>query len=185
MPRKLEKEPDVDPPNEWFDEVRKRSEEIGVSKLCIEACAPRTAATALWMMAQGVSNKQISKRTGLSYGAINGLAWRHVDTLETKRKEFSQKYAIAAQTFTDLLFDKAEQLADNPDQLINISPDKLALTVGIMTDKAAQLSGMAGVVIEHRKGASISDAAKVISDAKARIAAKLRDGSIEAEIIPV
>jgi hypothetical protein len=42
---------------------------------------------------------------------------------------------------------------------------------------------MAGVVIEHRKGASISDAAKVISEAKARIAAKLRDGAIDAEII--
>jgi len=183
MPRKLEQPPDVEPPPEWFDEVRKRSEELGISYKCIESCAPRTAATALWMKAQGVSNKQISKRTGLSYGAINGLSWRHADTLETKRKEFSQKYAIAAQTFTDLLFDKAEQLAENPEQLVNISPDKLALTVGIMTDKAAQLSGMAGVVIEHRKGASISDAAKVISDARARIAAKLRDGAIDAEIV--
>jgi hypothetical protein len=183
MNRKLEEPKDLNPPDEWFDEVRKRAEEQGVTHQCIEACAPRTAATALWMKAQGVSNKQVSRRTGLSYGAINGLCWRHADTLETKRKEFSQKYAIAAQTFTDLLFDKAEQLADNPDQLINISPDKLALTVGIMTDKAAQLSGMAGVVIEHRKGASISDAAKVISEAKARIAAKLRDGAIDAEII--
>jgi len=183
MPRKLEKPPDVEPPQEWFDEVRRRAEDMGVDGRCIEACAPRTAATVLWMKAQGVSNKQVSKRTGLSYGAINGLCWRHADTLETKRKEFSQKYAIAAQTFTDLLFDKAEQLAENPDQLVNISPDKLALTVGIMTDKAAQLSGMAGVVIEHRKGASISDAAKVISEARARIASKIRDGAIDAQII--
>jgi len=38
-------------------------------------------------------------------------------------------------------------------------------------------------VIEHRKGASISDAAKVISEARARIASKIRDGAIDAQII--
>lgn len=184
MPRKLEQKPELEPPPEWFDEVRRRSEDSPTGYKCIEAMAPRTAAIALWMKAQGVSNKQVSKRTGLSYAAINGLCWRHSDTLETKRKEFSQKYAIAAQTFTDLLFDKADQLAENPEQLITISPDKLALTVGIMTDKAAQLSGMAGVVIEHRKGASISDAAKVIFDAKARIAEKIRGTAIDVEIVP-
>jgi hypothetical protein len=43
---------------------------------------------------------------------------------------------------------------------------------------------MAGVVIEHRKGASISDAAKVIFDAKARIAAKIRGTAIDVEIVP-
>jgi hypothetical protein len=31
MQRKLEKPPDVEPPPEWFDEVRKRSEELGIS----------------------------------------------------------------------------------------------------------------------------------------------------------
>ena len=82
-----------------------------------------------------------------------------------------------------MLFQKAEQLADDPDQLKNISPDRLALTVGIMTDKATQLAGMAGVVIEHRKGASIEDAAIMIAQAKARIANKIKDQAIEAEII--
>ena len=72
---------------------------------------------------------------------------------------------------------------DNPDELAKISPDKLAVTVGILTDKAAQLTGMASSIVEHRKGASLDDAAKMIFDAKARIASKIKEDAIEAEIL--
>jgi hypothetical protein len=135
---------------EFMEQIRERAKHL--SRSCVEVHHPHVAAKALWMLAQGAKIRDIAAITSLGHASIRALEWRHNDTLETKRKEFSQKYAIAAQTFTDLLFDKAEQLADNPEQLVSISPDKLALTVGIMTDKAAQLSGMAGVVIEHRKG---------------------------------
>jgi hypothetical protein len=43
---------------------------------------------------------------------------------------------------------------------------------------------MANTVIEHRSGASIEDAAKMIEDAKKRVAEKLRDQAIEAEVVP-
>jgi hypothetical protein len=55
--------------------------------------------------------------------------------------------------------------------------------VGILTDKAAQLTGMASSIVEHRKGASLDDAAKMIFDAKARIASKIKEDAIEAEIL--
>ena len=93
------------------------------------------------------------------------------------------RYAIAAQDYTDLLFERSQQLFDNPDELAKISPDKLAVTVGILTDKAAQLTGMASSIVEHRKGASIDDAAKMIFDAKARIASKIKNDAIDVEII--
>lgn len=93
------------------------------------------------------------------------------------------RYAIAAQEYTDLLFERATQLYDDPDSLAKISPEKLAITVGILTDKAAQLTGMATTVVEHRKGASLDDAAKMISEVRTRIANKIREGAIDAEII--
>jgi hypothetical protein len=80
------------------------------------------------------------------------------------------------------LFDKADRLAENPELLDAISPDRLALTVGIMTDKAAQLSGMAGTIIEVRKGVTVDDAAKMINEAKQRIANKVKREAIEAQV---
>ena len=136
-------------------------------------------------MAQGVPNYIICKEVGMDLKTIVRLKWQHGDTLDTKRKEFSRSYAQAAEVYTDLLLDKAEQLGSDPEALAKISPEKLALTVGIMTDKAAQLSGMAGVIIEHRKGPSIDDAAQAIAAAKQRIADKIRNQAIDAETIIV
>jgi hypothetical protein len=169
-------------PAEWFQEVLERAKAHGDRKR-VEYWNPQGAAKALWGLAQGKSYSAIAKDTGIDRKTVRELEWRHEDTLETKRKDFSRKYAIAAEEYTDLLFQKAEQLAEDPEQLKNISPDRLALTVGIMTDKATQLAGMAGVVIEHRKGASIEDAAIMIAQAKSRIANRIKEQAIEVEII--
>ena len=165
----------------WFLEVKERAKLSPGN--CVEHYAPNKAAMALWLAAQGARITDIQKKTGLGRETIRGLQWRHNDTLETKRKEFSMRYAIAAQDYTDLLFERSQQLFDNPEELAKISPDKLAVTVGILTDKAAQLTGMATTVVEHRKGASLDDAAKMILDAKARIASKIKESAIEAEIV--
>lgn len=165
----------------WFLEVQERARLNPGT--CVEHYAPNKAAMALWLAAQGARISDIQKKTGLGRETIRGLQWRHNDTLETKRKEFSMRYAIAAQDYTDLLFERSQQLFDNPEELAKISPDKLAVTVGILTDKAAQLTGMASSIVEHRKGASLDDAAKMISEARTRIADKIRKGAIEAEIV--
>lgn len=165
---------------DFMEKVRERAKELPGG--CIEKRHPHVAAKALWMLSQGAPVAAISRVTSLGHSAIRSLEWRHNDTLETKRKEFSQKYAMAAAEYTDLLFEKAEQLAKDPDQLAKISPEKLALTVGIMTDKAAQLSGMASVTVEHRRGPSIDDAAKMIAEAKMKIANKVRSEAIDAEL---
>jgi len=165
----------------WFLEVQERAKLSPGN--CVEHYAPNKAAMALWLAAQGARISEIRDKTGLGRETIRGLQWRHNDTLETKRKEFSMRYAIAAQDYTDLLFERSQQLFDNPEELAKISPDKLAVTVGILTDKAAQLTGMASSIVEHRKGASLDDAAKMISEARTRIADKIRERAIEAEIV--
>jgi len=165
----------------WFLEVQERAK--SQSPNTVEHYAPNKAALALWLLAQGARLTDIRKNTGLSREVIRSLEWRHNDTLETKRKEFSMRYAIAAQEYTDLLFERSQQLFDTPEELAKISPDKLALTVGILTDKAAQLTGMASTIVEHRKGPSLDDAAKMIAEAKNRIANKVKSEAVDAEIV--
>ena len=175
------KAPIVECPPEFVAEIMKRADESGLP--LIERRNPNAAAAALWMLCQGLPRTRIREQTGLSLACINRLGFRHSDTLESKRKDFAMAYAQAAQTYTDLAMDKAERLMDNPELLDQISPDKLALTVGIFTDKAAQLSGMASAIVEYRKGASVEDAAKVIEEARARIAEKIKSQAIEAEVV--
>jgi hypothetical protein len=161
---------------ELIEELQRRALELHpegmVGKPPVELSKPQQAATAIWLRSQGVTFKEIERRTGLKFDTVRALCWRQQDTLETKRKEFSRRYAQVAETFTDLMFEKAQRMLDNPEQLDALSPDRLAMTVGIMTDKAAQLSGMAGTIIEHRKGASIEDAEAFIKQARARVAAR-------------
>ena len=164
--------------SEWFLEVKERAKSM--HRNSIEHYAPEKAAVALFMLSQGTRISEICEKAGIGRDVIRGLEWRHNDTLETKRKEFSMRYAIAAQEYTDLLFARAEQLHNDPDSLAKISPEKLAITVGILTDKAAQLTGMATTVVEHRKGASLDDAANLINEARSRIA---KGKVIEAETV--
>lgn len=174
-----------DCPPEWYDEVKQRQIESGARANSIEFTKPKECAVALWRMATGVAQWRIAEETGLNLKTVVSLRWRHSDTLDSRRKEISRSYAQCADVFTDLLMEKARQIGEDPEALAKISPEKLALTIGIMTDKAAQLSGMAGVIIEHRKGPSIDDAAQAIAAAKARIADKIRATAIEAEVIEV
>lgn len=172
-----------DCPPEWYEAVRQRAIEAGCGPSSSELVKPKKCAIALWRLAQGVAQWRIAEETGLNLKTIVRLKWQHGDTLDTRRKEFSRNYAQAADAFTDLLMEKAEQLGRDPEALAKLSPEKLALTVGIMTDKAAQLSGMAGVIIEHRKGPSIEDASQAIAAARARIADKIRAQAIDVETI--
>jgi hypothetical protein len=92
------------------------------------------------------------------------------------------RYAMAAMEYTDLLFKKAEQLYDDPEQLAQVSPEKLATTVGIMQDKSSMLSGHTGEV-GKKEGLSIEDALVLIEASRKKIAEKAQNKVIEAEVI--
>jgi len=149
----------------------------------IENQDPFRASVAMWRLAQGVSMNRVSEETGFKRRTLRDLAIRHQSTLSDQKARFAAMYAQAASEYTELLFEKVDRMHENPEQLDQLSPDRLALTVGIMTDQAAKLSGMASSIIEHRKGASIEDASEMIAAAKARIAEKLRSQAIEAEVL--
>lgn len=171
-------------PGEWLIEAQRRAEECShKNALTLELRDPPVAARILWMLAQGVPKLRIHQATGVCRKVIARMAWDNRETLETKKKEFSREYAIVAESYKDLLLEKAAQLEDDPEQLKAISPDKLAITMAIATDKAMLLAGMASTVVEFRKGASIDDAAKMIAEARARVANKLKSEAIDAEVI--
>lgn len=149
----------------------------------VENQDPFKASIAMWRMAQGVSLNRVSQESGFCRRTLRDLAIRHQSTLADQKAVFAAMYAQAANEYTELLFEKVDRIQNDPAQLDAISPDRLALTVGIMTDQAAKLSGMASTIIEHRQGASIADASEMIAAAKARIAEKLRNTAIEAEVI--
>jgi hypothetical protein len=160
--------------------IRERAKDL--PKNCAENCKPDVAAKALWLLAQGANFPDIRRITGLSHETIRRLEWSHSDTLEQKRKHFSMRYAMAAMEYTDLLFKKAEQLYDDPEQLAQVSPEKLATTVGIMQDKASSLAGHTGEV-NKKEGLSIEDALVLIEASRKKIAEKAQNKVIEAEVI--
>lgn len=149
----------------------------------METMDPKRAATVVWLASQGLTTGQIVKMVKIDKLTVLRLKVRNGDLMEDIRKKMSIEYSRAAVAYTDLMMEKAERLMDAPEKLDDISPDKLAMTVGIMTDKAAQCAGMASTVIEHRGGASISDAQKIILEAQARIADRMKANVIEAEVV--
>jgi len=185
-PGTINKKMDIAPVIECPVEFVMKVQELGetATRACLERVKPAKAALILWRLAQGISVRRIIEETGACRKTIRGLQLRLRQPLSEQKARFAALYAQAANEYTELLFEKADRLWENPEQLDNISPDRLAVTVGIMTDHASRLSGMASSVIEHRTGASIEDAAKMIEDAKKRIAEKLRESAIEAEVIP-
>lgn len=167
----------------FMDAIRERAKSLPPH--CVEHTKPDVAAKAMWLLAQGAPYTEIRRITRLDHETIRRLEWDHTSTLEEKRKQFSTRYAMAAMEYTDLLFKKAEQLSENPEQLALVQPDKLATVVGIMQDKASQLAGVSSSEVDKKSGLSIEDARALIEAASQRIASKKNgtDKVIEAEVM--
>jgi len=126
----------------------------------------------------------LPKKTGISRAYYSHVGMAHNDTLETKRKEFSMRYAIARREYTDLLFERAEsQLFDDPDALA----ENLAWEAGYYGGSAygiklPSLQAWRLRWLEHRKGRALTMPARMISEAKARIASKIKESAIDVEI---
>ncbi len=161
----------------FMDAIKDRAKDLPSNS--IENTKPDVAVKALWLLSQGAPYTEIRRITRLSHETIRRLEWDHNTTLEKKRKEFSTRYAMAAMEYTDLLFMKAERIHDNPDLLDDISPEKLATTVGIMQDKSSSLAGISDSGANKKEGLSIEDALVLIEASKQRRANKV----IEAEVV--
>ena len=160
----------------FMDAIKDRAKDLPSNS--IENTKPDVAVNALWLLSQGAPYTEIRRITRLSHETIRRLEWDHNTTLEKKRKEFSTRYAMAAMEYTDLLFMKAERIHDNPDLLDEISPEKLATTVGIMQDKSSSLAGITDAGVGQKAGLSIEDALVLIEASKQKRAQKVIDAEV-------
>lgn len=160
----------------FMDAIKDRAKDLPSNS--IENTKPDVAVKALWLLSQGAPYTEIRRITRLSHETIRRLEWDHNTTLEKKRKEFSTRYAMAAMEYTDLLFMKAERIHDNPDLLDDISPEKLATTVGIMQDKSSSLAGITDAGVGQKAGLSIEDALVLIEASKQKRAQKVIDAEV-------
>jgi len=163
----------------FFAAIKERGKSLPPN--CLENTKPHVAAKALWMLTEGASLREVSEVTGVGHETSRRLMLDHKDTYESQQKIAAVRYAMAAQEYVDRVFEWSEMAAADPDMLKKVSPDKLAMTAGILQDKSLTLSGQATSVVEHRKGKSIEEAMELIAEARARVANQKK--VIDAEVI--
>lgn len=168
----------------FFAEVQERATALGCQPTSLVIRNPHKAAHCLWLYAQGVSKQKIAEIVGITRNTVRDLCFDHRDTVDVQRKRMSGIYLQVANEYVNLLYKRAEQLEDDPDMLATISPDKLAVTVGIMTDQHSKLAGLNTLTIEHKKGATIEDAKAYLDEIKKIVANRAaKSEAIEAEIV--
>lgn len=149
-----------------------------------EIRAPEKAAHALYLLNEtDIPKYKIETIVGLPGVDLGRLMFHRPEIWEKRRPRLAAELAGTAEQLVDLMQDKIASLKADPSKLDEEGLKDIALSIGIVTDKAATFNGMATAVVEHRSGPSIDDARQAIEDAKARAAAKLKSFSQEAEII--
>lgn len=165
----------------FLADIKERGKELPPN--CLENTKPHVAAKALWMLAAGQSLREVNRVTQVGHETCRRLMTDHKDTYDTQQKRAALRYAMGAQEFIDRLFEWSEEAANDREMLKKISPDKLAMTAGILQDKALTLSGQANTVVEHRSGKSIEEALEEIKAAKGRVLEKKKELAVDAEIV--
>ena len=165
----------------WMKRVEERAAVPGASKNMLEINQPHIAIKALMMLEERIAARDIMKELGCNWQIVNALRVRHSDTIQERRKEFSRNFASVAYQGMEAMAKKFDRMMEDDDLLDKASLKDIAIATGIATDKGMALDGMATVTIEHRRGPSIDDAAKMIAEARARIAAS--STTLEAEIV--
>lgn len=165
----------------WQKEVEKMAASGEHQNHIMEVTKPYKAIAILMMLEEGQPMSRIVEKFNTNNNAIINLRTRHTVPMKERRAIFSRLYSVAAESLAYLLIKKADILTHDEDALKETSLKDIALGMGIATDKAAMLDGMATQTIEVRRGASVSDAARFISEAKARAAEKAK--VIDAEVI--
>lgn len=149
----------------------------------IERRNPQLAAEILWKLSLGKSRLQVMRETGVTMETLRRLVEDNSHTVDEKRKQLASIYGAEAQRYIGLLQKKADLLEDDDEALKNTPPDKLAVVIGILTDHYNKLTGNNTITIEHKKGATIEDAQKWQDELRAKLAQKVRNSAIEAEVI--
>jgi hypothetical protein len=132
----------------------------------LEVQKPSECALAMKMLARGSTYKEILGETGIGYQAISKLRVRHEDAIAVRRHQAADEAEQLTDTYREVLRRKADMLLGDEGALGKLNPKDAALTIGILTDKAASLRGEATAVVEHRKAISLEDAQAYIDSIK-------------------
>ena len=143
-----------------------------------EVREPEKCALALEMLANGETYVAVEAATGIRRQTLVSLRYRHSDAIGVRRERAADDAEHMAERYRAILEQKAEQLEGDGEALARVNPKDLALTYGILRDKASTLRGDASSVVEHKKGLSLEDARKMIEEAQKRV----RNEAIEVEV---
>jgi len=124
---------------------------------------------ALEMLANGETYAAIEGATGINRKTLVSLKYRHSDAIEVRRERAADDAEHMAERYRAILEEKASMLEGDREMLGKVNPKDLALTYGILRDKASTLRGDATSVIEHKRGVSLEDAKKALEEAQKRI----------------
>jgi len=161
-------------------QVAERARELGHAGMALEVRDPARAAIVLEMRSRNVPFMHIRKATGIDPKTVLRLEQDHKETLEGWRKRAARQLAETADLARNALNEKLVSILEDPELMAATKVSEIAVAMGVSTDKSMALAGVPGVVIEHKKGASVDDAMKAIAEAKARVAGRIKDASVDA-----
>ena len=167
----------------WYARVKDVADTDGVKTNGLERTDPPKAVKILMMLEEFASTREISAACHTNNNTIFRIRARHSEGMQERREEFSRRFSVITEMASDALAKKLNMILEDDEELKKTPMKDIALTMAISADKAAQADGMPTVTIEHRKGASIGDAMAAITEARARVAGKIREEAQEAEII--
>lgn len=151
----------------------------------VENLVPHKAALALVLKAEGQSIRSVMRQTGLSAATISRLGWHHAANLDAKRAELSIAFAVVADKARQATSEKLDMILGDEEQMKAARLNDLAITAGIMTEKAVMLSGGSPVKIETERGPTLEDAIAFKAEILSRLARAKASGAIEAEVVTV
>lgn len=185
---------DLSAPDRWADEserthwrsvVAERLDSLrtsGKTKInVLEGKDPEKAAQALYMIAEGASSHKVAKKLGLTRITVDRLRYNNVYELSKRRADLADRFTGLAEQLAIVTEQKLELLREDEDQLKNTSLRDLVISMGITSDHAARMAGIATTIVEHRSGPSVEDYQQMIETARARL--KDETPVIEAEIV--
>ena len=156
-------------PPKFMEKVLETASKCHVHQMMVEFTRPEETALAIKMRAELESLYRIRQATGISIPTLKRLFYTNKETVDELRKKAALNMSFVSETYTELALERADQLAESPDELRKMNPKDLALTAAIFQDKSDSAAGRNTVGIEHRKGASYEDAQAAIAAARSRI----------------
>lgn len=162
-----------------------------------EAKDPEAALEALTLAAEGYSTGEIRARTRLGKRTVERLRADHREAMAEERLKASRRAAEAAELARRIavqslrMMDPAgaeneEERAGRVELLRKANVRDLAVSFGVLIDKAERLADQPPVAAEREAGPTLADAAKALellrAAASARCAGEAREAEIERRV---